>query len=163
MFGLRALARTMLSAIFVVGATSAWKRADLLAEKSQRVTKPIASATGGTLTPEDLVKVNAVVQVSAAGLFALGIFPRVMAIVLGVSLVPTTMVGHAYWEISDEPDRTQQKIHFLKNAGLIGGLMFAALDTGGSPSVFWSGRKAALGFKDTLASASHSVLDIADR
>jgi putative oxidoreductase len=86
-----------------------------------------------------------------------------MAIVLGASLVPTTIAGHAYWEISDEPDRTQQKIHFLKNAGLIGGLMFAALDTGGRPSIFWSGRKAAAGFKDSLASASHSVLDAADR
>jgi uncharacterized membrane protein YphA (DoxX/SURF4 family) len=103
------------------------------------------------------------VQVSAAGLFALGVFPRVMAIVLGASLLPTTIAGHAYWEISDEPDRTQQKMHFLKNMGLIGGLVFAALDTGGRPSVFWSGRQAAIGLKDTLASASQSVIDVADR
>jgi len=96
-------------------------------------------------------------------MFALGIFPRVMAIVLGASLIPTTIAGHAYWEIAVEPDRTQQRLHFMNNVGLIGGLAFAALDTGGRPSVFWTGRKAAIGLKDTIASASQSVLDVADR
>ena len=34
-------------------------------------------------------------------------------------------------------------LQFAKNAALLGGLLAAALDTGGRPSVFWSGRRAA--------------------
>ena len=37
----------------------------------------------------------------------------------------------------------RQMLQFAKNAGLVGGLLAAALDTGGRPSVFWCGRRAA--------------------
>ena len=105
---------------------------------------------------------NAGVQVVAGGLFALGVAPRVMAIVLGGSLVPTTLAGHRFWEVDDAVDRSQQQIQFLKNAALLGGLMFAALDTGGRPSIFWSGRKAAEGAVATVAATTQTVLDSLD-
>ena len=43
-------------------------------------------------------------------------------------------------------------IEFTKDAGMLGGLLAAALDTGGRPSVFWSGRRAA-------GRAAHNVAD----
>ncbi len=150
MIGLRGLARTLLAGIFVVGGVSAWKRSSKLAVPAAKVVEPVQDALPNSPTAEQLVRVNAAVQVTAGGLFALGIAPRVMAIVLGGSLVPTTLAGHRFWEMEDAADKAQQQIQVLKNAAVIGGLVFAALDTGGRPSIFWSGRRAAEGLADTL-------------
>jgi hypothetical protein len=35
-------------------------------------------------------------------------------------------------------------------AALVGGMIFAAVDTGGRPSIFWSGRRAAEDFVDAV-------------
>jgi uncharacterized membrane protein YphA (DoxX/SURF4 family) len=161
--GLRGLARTLLAGIFVFGGISAWRRSSGLIAPAAKVVDPVQDVMPGSPSAEQLVKVNAGVQVVAGGLFAVGVAPRAMAIVLGGSLVPTTLAGHRFWEVDDAVDRAQQRIQFLKNAGLVGGLIFAALDTGGRPSVFWSGRKAAEGAVATVASTTQSVLDALDR
>jgi putative oxidoreductase len=81
--------------------------------------------------PEDdelVVRGNAAVQVVAGGLLALGIAPRLSALALAGSLVPTTFAGHSYWALEDETARKLQRIQFHKNMAMIGGLLFAALD-----------------------------------
>ena len=55
--------------------------------------------------------------------------------------MPTTLAGHRFWEEDDKQKRAQQQIHFLKNAGLLGGLILAAVDTEGKPSVAWRARQ----------------------
>ncbi len=54
--------------------------------------------------------------------------PRLSALTLAASLVPTTLAGHAYWKIEDPAARKVQRIQFHKNMAMIGGLLFAALD-----------------------------------
>jgi putative oxidoreductase len=81
--------------------------------------------------PEDdelVVRANAGVQVVAGALLALGIAPRLSALALAGSLVPTTLAGHSYWKLEDENARKLQRIQFHKNMAMIGGLLFAALD-----------------------------------
>ena len=56
--------------------------------------------------------------------------------------MPTTAAGHRFWE-HEGANRQQQLIHFLKNVGLVGGLLIAAVDTEGKPSVGWRARRAA--------------------
>jgi uncharacterized membrane protein YphA (DoxX/SURF4 family) len=153
----------LLAGIFVFGGISAWKRSSQLAGHAAKIVDPLQDDLPGSPSATQLVKVNAGVQVVAGGLFAVGVAPRVMAIVLGGSLVPTTLAGHRFWEVDDAVDRSQQQLQFLKNAAVLGGLMFAALDTGGRPSIFWSGRKAAEGAAATVAATTQSVLDSLDR
>lgn len=159
MIGLRGLARTLLAGTFVFGGLSAWKRSSTLAGQAAKIVDPIREGLPGSPTAEQLVKVNAGVQVLAGGLFALGVAPRVMAVVLGSSLVPTTLAGHRFWEMEDDAEKTRHRVQFVKNGALIGGLIFAALDTGGRPSVFWSGRRAFGGLADSVASTGHSIAD----
>jgi len=159
MFGIRGLARILLSGIFLVGGVSAWKRAPQLAPKAERFSKPIADLTGVPLGAEEFVRLNAGVQVLAGGLLAIGFQQRVMALVLAGTLVPTTLAGHPFWEVDDDADKAQQQIHFLKNAAMIGGLAFAALDTGGRASIFWTGKKAAAEFADSVATTTQSIVD----
>lgn len=77
---------------------------------------------------EMVVRGNAAVQVAAGTLLALGIAPRLAALTLAGSLVPTTLAGHSYWAVEDPAARKLQRIQFHKNLAMIGGLLFAALD-----------------------------------
>lgn len=84
--------------------------------------------------PDDdelMVRGNAAVQVAAGAMLALGIAPRLSALALAGSLVPTTLAGHSYWKIEDPDVRKVQRIQFHKNMAMIGGLLFAVLDEPG--------------------------------
>ena len=82
-------------------------------------------------------------QVGAGLMLALGRFPRLSSALLAGSLVPTTLAGHRFWEEQDETKRAQQRIHFFKNLGMLGGLMLAAVDTEGRPGLAWRAQHAA--------------------
>jgi putative oxidoreductase len=77
---------------------------------------------------EVVVRGNAAVQVVAGAMLALGRAPRLSALALAASLVPTTLAGHPYWTIEDPDARKLQRIHFHKNMAMIGGLLLAVLD-----------------------------------
>jgi putative oxidoreductase len=81
--------------------------------------------------PQDdelLVRGNAAVQVAGGTMLALGVLPRLSALALVGSMVPTTLAGHAYWSLEDPAARKLQRIQFYKNLAMIGGLLFAVLD-----------------------------------
>jgi uncharacterized membrane protein YphA (DoxX/SURF4 family) len=92
---------------------------------------------------EQWVKIDAAVKVGAGSLFALGKLPRLSALLLAGSTVPTTLAGHRFWEHDDPKERFGQLSHFLKNLGLLGGLLLAAVDTEGKPSVGFRAKKTA--------------------
>lgn len=155
----RLIARPMLASMFVVGGVTALRNVDRTAVKARPVTDrivPLAKrAAPGAPIPTDaatLVRVNAVAQIVAAGALATGRAPRLSAAVLAASLVPTTIAGHRYWEVSEEPDRSQQRLHFWKNVSMLGGLIIAAGDTDGQPGVAWRARRAA---RDARREARH--------
>ena len=81
--------------------------------------------------PDDdelVVRGNAAVQVAAGATLALGIAPRLSALALAGSLIPTTLAGHSYWAIEDPELRKVQRIQVHTNMAMIGGLLFAGLD-----------------------------------
>ncbi len=75
-----------------------------------------------------VVRGNAAIQVVSGTLLALGRAPRLCALALVGSLIPTTLAGHSYWTIEDPAARKLQRIQFHKNLAMIGGLLFAVLD-----------------------------------
>jgi putative oxidoreductase len=68
------------------------------------------------------VRANAAVQVAAGAALALAILPRLSALVLAGSLVPTTLGDHRFWE-QEGPAAAQRRTQFLKNAAILGGLI----------------------------------------
>ncbi len=52
-------------------------------------------------------------------------------------MIPTTVAGHRFWEHEDLASRQQQQVQFMKNLGLLGGLLLAATDTDGRPGLRW--------------------------
>ena len=156
MFGPRSLSRALLAAPFIVGGINALREPAAMASAAEDVGVPIAEQVGLPTNPETLVKINAGVQVGAGALLVLGWFPRAASLALAATLVPTTVAGHRFWEMEGE-DRRTHMIHAAKNAGMLGGLLAAALDTGGRPSVFWQGRRAAGHASDAVGDAAQSV------
>jgi uncharacterized membrane protein YphA (DoxX/SURF4 family) len=125
----RRIARPLLASIFVVGGWDAVLHPAGKAKKAEAVSEPLSESVGvESVDAETLVRINGAVQIGAG---AIG------------SIIPTTYAGHRFWEESDPTTRAQQKVHFLKNLGLLGGLILAAFDTEGEPSLGWRAKRQA--------------------
>lgn len=89
-----------------------------------------------------LVQVHGAVQLGAGLLLATGTAARPAAAVLAGTLIPATVVNYPFWRMTGGPARREAQIHFAKNLGLLGGLLLAAADTAGSPSIGWRTQRA---------------------
>ena len=141
----------MLASIFVIQGYNTLRNPARVAPMAEPVVRPVAERVA--IVPdqaEQAVRLNAAVQVAAGSLLALGRWPRLSALAIAATLVPTTYAGHRFWETDDKQERAQQRIHFLKNLSMLGGLLIAAADTAGNPSLAWRGRHA-------VRSARHDV------
>jgi putative oxidoreductase len=133
----------MLASIFIVQGYDTLRRPEKVAPRAEKVVGPLKERVGALPdNTEHLVRINGGVQLVAGSLLAIGRFPRLSALALAATLVPTTLAGHPYWEAKDDQERAQQRIHFLKNLTMLGGLLIAAADTEGKPSLAWQSRHA---------------------
>ena len=155
---LRAVARPMLASIFAVQGYDTLRhpeRVSPLAEPvAQRVSERVPGLPDKT---EQLVRINGGVQLAAGSLLALGRLPRLSALAIAATLVPTTLAGHRFWEAQDKQERAQQRIHFLKNVAILGGLLITAADTAGRPSLAWRGRHAARSARHDVTLAARTA------
>ncbi|WBB65820.1 DoxX family protein [Micromonospora sp. WMMD812] len=138
----RSLARAMLSGIFVFSGYRNFMDPGRLAPSAKpitdRVTPLLERANPRIPTDtETLIRANAAVQVGAGLMLATGRLTRPAALVLAGTLVPVTLAGHPFWQNDDPVMRNNNRVHFLKNVGLFGGLLLAAADTEGRPGLRW--------------------------
>lgn len=145
----RRVARPMLAAMFVVGGLDQLKHPGAKA-KAARPLLEKAPKAGLPDDPELLVRANGVAMVGGGALLATGHVPRIASTLLAGSLVPTTLAAHPFWNESDPQKRAQQRVQFLKNLGLLGGLLLAAVDTDGRPSLAYRARKAGASAQRTV-------------
>lgn len=124
---IKQLARPMLASMFVVGGYGTFMNPERVAAKAEPVVGAMSERI--PVLPRETVtavRLNSAVQVVAGTLLSLGFLPRASAAALAGSLVPTTAAGHRFWESDDAQDRAQQRVHFLKNVAMLGGLLLAA-------------------------------------
>jgi uncharacterized membrane protein YphA (DoxX/SURF4 family) len=147
---IRLIARPMLASMFVVGGIDSFvspsgkvPKAEKVTEQVPTLAEKIAPGLPVPKDPETLVRINGGVQVLAGLALATGRMPRLSALVLVASLVPTTYAGHPFWEEKDEGARAAQRFQFFKNISMMGGLLLAGVDTAGKPGVAWRARRAA--------------------
>lgn len=143
----RGVARALLGGLFIAAGAQALLKPDRYAVKAEPLAEqvvPLLEAVDPRLPTETktLVRVNAGVQVVAGAMLATGTAPRPAAALLAGTLIPATLVGHPFWRIENPETRNNEMVHFAKNLGLLAGLLLAAVDTAGSPSLGWRGRKA---------------------
>jgi len=92
----KSLGHLLLSGIFISGGAQAFM------EPGGRVSKV---ADAGLPEPKQAVELNGAAMVIGGALLGSGIAPKLAATILIGSLVPTTIVGHAFWKEENEVGR----------------------------------------------------------
>lgn len=134
---IRRLARPMLAAVFVTGGIDALRHPGGRVELAAPVVKKASELAGTPNDPELMVRANGALMALSGAMLATGRMPRLASALLAASLVPTTAVGHKFWAEREAGARKMQQIQFMKNMGLLGGVMLAAVDTEGKPGLAW--------------------------
>lgn len=154
---LRAVARPMLASMFIHGGAMALRDPGPRAAKAQPTADLIKKlAPSLPVNGSNLTRFTGAVHVTAGLALATGHVPRLSALVLAATMPATTFAGHAYWNESDPAARANQRVHFVKNVSMAGGLLMATLDP--DPHKKFIGRRA----KDKVADAAASVTDQLD-
>ncbi|MEU0226919.1 DoxX family membrane protein [Streptomyces sp. NPDC006284] len=154
----RVVGRPMLASMFVAGGLNSLRNPAQVAPAAEPIVRPVTDRVSALPdSTEQLVRLNGAVQVVGGVLLGLGRCPRLAALAVAATLVPTTLAGHRFWEAEDPSERAQQRIHFLKNVSMLGGLLIAADDTGSAPSLLWRGRHAARGLRHDAHLVHRSV------
>src|SRR3954447_633305 len=101
----RRLAQPLLAASFVAGGV------ETLLDPGPRIAR--AREAGIDELPfgdaATLTRANAAVQIGAGTMLATNRMPRLSALLLAASLVPTTYTGHQFWSETDKQVRWQQR------------------------------------------------------
>lgn len=122
----RSLSRPLLASMFVYGAVDSLRDPEPKAKLAAPVLDKLSEAVPSMpLERVQLVQLNAAVQLGAGVMLATGRWPRLSALALAGSLVPTTAAGHRFWDEDDPAKVRQQRVHFLKNVSMLGGLLAA--------------------------------------
>lgn len=142
----RRIARPLLAAYFIAGAVDTLRNP--ASKVSSAAAAPLAPSLTGNLPrsvasdPEQYLKIDAGVKILSGFLLATNRVPRLSAAVLAASLIPSTLMAHRFWAETDSARMRNEQQHFFANVSLFGGLLIAAADTGGEPSLRWRAAKA---------------------
>lgn len=136
----RALARPLLASVFIVDGLDSIRHADKHAQRARPYEKTLAKLSahvpGLPADPKSLARITGAISVGAGVLLATGKAPRLAATVLAVIAVPTTLMNYPVTSVKGE-QRREYLSGALRNVALIGGLIFAAEDRRGKPSLGW--------------------------
>lgn len=131
---LRRLARPLLGVTFISAGVEGLRDSDHRADKA---------ASLGAGNPQQLTRAVAATQVGAGSLLVLGRLPRLASLALAATIVPDALTAHAFWSENDKQDRQAQRALFVRDLGLLGGLLVSVADTGGRESVPHRARRTA--------------------
>ena len=155
---IRRIARPMLSAVFISRGVDALRSPKPAADAARPTLEGLRKLPDpvGTKVPsnaETVARINAAVQIGGGLLLATGKLPRVASAALALSVVPGSLGGHTFWSESDPQRKADERRAFLTDVSLIGGLIIAAVDTEGKPSLGWRGRRAAQKVSEAVGGA----------
>jgi uncharacterized membrane protein YphA (DoxX/SURF4 family) len=155
---IRRIARPMLSAAFIARGVDALRSPKPAADAARPTLEGLSKLPDpvGTNVPsnaETVARVNAAVQIGGGLLLATGKLPRVASAALALSVVPGSLGGHTFWAETDPQRKADERRAFITDISLIGGLIIAAVDTEGKPSLGWRGRRAARKVSDAVTAA----------
>jgi putative oxidoreductase len=156
---IRVLARPLLAAPVIVGGIDALTHPESTAEVSERAARGVTGRIPplAALGPDAAVRLNGGVMVASGALLAIGRAPRLASLAIAASLVPQIVERAREYRANakdgDPAARAEQRKDLVRSAGVLGGVLLAAVDTAGRPSL---GRRAkfASGHLGTAAAAS---------
>ena len=172
---IRRIARPMLAATFISRGVEALRSPKPAADAARPTLDGLSKLPDpvGANVPRDaetVVRVTAAVQIGAGLLLSTGRLPRISSAALALSVVPSSLGAHAFWAEQDPARKADERRAFIADIGLVGGLIIAAVDTEGRPSLGWRARRAARKAGDAVSgalpsSSTNALIDseLADR
>jgi putative oxidoreductase len=152
----RRIARPLLAAPLIATGVDAVRHPGPHAEAA----RPLVDRAAGPLRlpndPELIVRVSGAVTAAGGVLLAVGRLPRLSALAI-VLAAPTTQASTPFWQEKDPEQRRAQRTLFLKNLGLVGGALLAAVDTEGRPGLAYRGRAASHAAAESLEDAGDAA------
>lgn len=133
----RRLARPLLATYFIAEGLNNVRTPKPHAEEVAPFVELAAKQSGLPNDPELVVRGVGATQLAGGALLASGKFTRPAAAVLALVLGPSTYVHEAFWAESDPQKKAVKKSDFFRNAAILGGVILAAVDTAGKPSLRW--------------------------
>ncbi|WNG90913.1 DoxX family protein [Mycobacterium sp. ITM-2016-00318] len=145
---IRRIARPLLSVAFIGQGVDAIRNPKTAADAARPALDGMRKLPDsiGTKVPSDaenFARVNAAVQIGGGLLLATGKMPRLASAALAFTVIPGSLGGHMFWNEPDPQRKADERRAFMTDLSLLGGLIIAAVDTEGKPSLGWRGRRAA--------------------
>jgi putative oxidoreductase len=162
----RTVARALLAAVFVRGGLDAYNNPDRFVDSAKAVTDrlgPTLDSVGLPSDPRSLVRVIGMVQMAGGVMLATNTATRPAALALAGSLIPSTVAGQDFWSGTEQSEAgpvlraAADRTPLLKNLGLVGGLLLAAVDTEGKPGLAWRTGHLAGHAQDSVKRAAHTT------
>ena len=155
---IRKIARPLLSAVFIGQGVETLRNPSVSLEATEPTVaalRQLPEPYGDKIpsNPETAARINAAVQVGGGLLLATGKVPRIASAALAFTVIPGSLGGNLFWTESDPQRKAQKRRDLLTDLSLLGGLIIAAADTEGKPSLGWRGRRAASRLSDAVTSA----------
>lgn len=137
---LRAFARPMLAASFIVDGLDAVARPKRHVEKFERVIPALEKVGVPPQVTADatlLTRASGAVSVVAGLGLATGLAPRASATVLAALNLPLTIVDNPVWAARGKDERAEALSGLMRGGALGAGLLLATVDRQGDPSLVW--------------------------
>jgi uncharacterized membrane protein YphA (DoxX/SURF4 family) len=155
---IRRIARPLLSAVFVGQGVASLLNPKAAAEAAAPTVDGLRALPDpvGSNVPADartFAQITAAVQVGGGILLATGKMPRLASAALAFTVLPANLGAHMFWNETDPQRKAEKRQALLTDLSLLGGLMIAAADTEGKPSLGWRGRRAAERLSERVSSA----------
>ena len=155
---IRRIARPLLSAVFIGQGVETLRNPKVTLHAAQPILtalRTLPEPVGNRIPsdPETAARINAAVQVGGGLLLATGKMPRIASAALAFTVIPGSLGAHLFWNESDPELRAQKRRDLLNDFSLLGGLIIAAADTAGKPSLGWRGRQAAGRISEAVSAA----------
>lgn len=133
-------ARPMLASYFIADGIDAALKPQSHVEKFRKVTPLLERSGVPPVLSSDaamLARVSGAVSAAAGVALALGKQPRIAAATLAVLNIPITLLNNPVWDKSSPESNKDRWRGMFRGLGLGGGLILAAADRGGKPSIGW--------------------------
>jgi uncharacterized membrane protein YphA (DoxX/SURF4 family)/vacuolar-type H+-ATPase subunit H len=155
---IRRIARPLLSAVFIGQGVETLRNPTVTLEATEptiAALRTLPEPVGDKVpsNPETAARINAAVQVGGGLLLATGKLPRIASAALAFTVIPGSLGAHLFWNESDPERKAQKRRDLLTDLSLLGGLIIAAADTAGKPSLGWRGRQAAGRISEAVSAA----------
>jgi uncharacterized membrane protein YphA (DoxX/SURF4 family) len=155
---IRRIARPLLSVAFIGQGVDALRNPKPAADAARPALEGMRKLPDpiGANVPSDaenFARINAAVQIGGGLLLATGKLPRLASAALAFTVIPGSLGGHMFWNEQDQARKADERRAFMTDLSLLGGLIIAAVDTEGKPSIGWRGRRAARKVSEAVSSA----------